>query len=133
MEVISYDISGIRVLRLRGRLEEPDVAAFMRQVYPDLLGRPGVFLLNLEQMDQVSAYGLAVLHDLLRKLGREGSQVGLVAAGQLARDWAALMGEGQVGIYPSEMDGIQGMAVFQRRVSKRRDLGDVLDPDCQEP
>lgn len=130
MEVISYDISGIRVLRLRGRLEEPDVAGFMRQVYPDLLGRAGLFLLNLEQMEQVSAYGLAVLHDLLRKLGREGSQVGLVVAGQLAQDWATLMGEGQVGIYPSEMAGIQGMASFQQRTSKRRDLGDILDPDC---
>ena len=130
MEVISYEMSGIHVLRLRGRLEEPDVAGFMHQVYPDLLRRSGVFLLNLEQMEEVSAYGLAVLHDLLRKLGREGSQVGLVAAGQLACDWATLMGEGQVGIYPTEMAGIQGMASFQKRVSKRRDLGDILDPDC---
>lgn len=130
MEVISYDMSGVRVLRLRGRLEEADVAGFMRQVYPDLLGRPGVFLLNLEQLEQVSAYGLAVLHDLLRKLGRGGSTVGLVVAGPTAQDWATLMGEGQVGIYPSEMAGIHGMVSFQQRSSKQRDTGDVLDPDC---
>jgi hypothetical protein len=129
VEIISYDMSGIRVLRFRGRLEEADVAGFMRQVYPDLLGRPGVFLLNLDQMEQVSAYGLAVLHDLLRKLGREGSPVGLVVAGPLAQDWETLMGEGQVGIYPTEMAGIQGMVSLQTRPGKRSGTG-LLDPDC---
>ena len=141
MEILSYDMSGIRILRLRGHLEEADVAGFMSQVYPDLLGRQGIFLLNLEKMEKISAYGLAVLHDLLRKLGREGSLVGLVVAPSLAEDWATLMGEGQVGLYPSEMEGIQALTSLQARSQKRAGPGfqdphrpgDVLDPGSEGP
>lgn len=116
MEVLSYQMTGVRVVRLRGRLEgEEDAATVARQVYAEIPDAPREVLLNLSEILGVSAYGIAAVYDLVRKLDRAGAQVALVVPPDMAGDWQSLLGEGRVGFYPSETEALKGLGGLRDR------------------
>lgn len=127
MEVLSYEMSGIRVIRLRGRLEaEADIAGLVRQVYGELPGEPGDVLLGLKDLLGCSALGIAALYDLVRKLTRNGARVGLVVPDSAAADWENLLGIGQAGLYPSENEALMALCAYRARANSTPGR---VDPD----
>lgn len=109
-------MTGVRVVRLRGRLEgDADTATLVRQVYAELPEHPREVLFNLSEILGVSAFGIAAVYDLVRKLDRAGAQVALVVPPGMEGDWQALLGEGRAGFYPSETEALKGLGGLRDR------------------
>lgn len=115
MEVLSYDISGVRVVRIRGALTEQNLQAFTRQIYANLSGRDGAVLLNLEFLERLTPLATAAVHELVRKLRREGAPLGLVPPAGPRDEWEILVREDGVCAYGAELEGIQTLAASGRR------------------
>src|SRR5262245_5124246 len=109
MEALTYDISQVRVLRLRGSLDETGTVSFVRQAYREILRHPGHLILNGEALDGLCGTGLAMRDSPVRKLGRAGTRLAVVPPKDPAVDWAMLASENWVELYGSEFSAVQGL------------------------
>ena len=107
METLSYEMSLVRVVRLRGSLDEAGVASFVRQAYREVLRHPGDLVLNLENLDSLCDTGLAMLYHLVRKLGRSGARLGVVPPRRQGLAWEMLASGNWVELFGSEFSAVQ--------------------------
>lgn len=121
MEALSYDLSTVRVIRVRGRMDEAGVATFVRQAYREVLRTPGNLVLNLEALDEVCDSGLAMLYQLVRKLGRSGARLGVVPPKRQGLGWEMLASGTWVELFGSEFSAVQGLTSEARRTKLIRD------------
>ena len=107
METLSYELSQVRVIRLRGSLDEAGVASFIRQAYREILRSPGNLVLNLEALDAVCETGLAMLYHLVRTLGRSGARLAVVPPKRQGLGWEMLAAGNWVELFASELAAVQ--------------------------
>ncbi len=115
MEVLDYRMAALRVVRIRGRLDEADVGSFVRQVYREILDHPGDILLNLEGVDRICVQGIAVVYHLVTRLEHFGAQVGIVVRPDADPSWEDMLSAGRVRRYASELGGVEGLSKTTRR------------------
>ena len=130
METLSYDLSTVRVVRLRGRMDEAGVAAFVRQAYREVLQNPGNLVLNLEALDDLCDTGLAMLYHLVRTLGRSGARLGVVPPVRKSVSWEMLASGNWVELFGSEFAAVQGLTRAKSRkllLDGNRGIGDTLE------
>ena len=127
MEALNYDLATVRVIRLRGRMDEAGVASFVRQAYREILRSPGNLVLNLESLDDVCDSGLAMLYHLVRKLGRSGARLAVVPPRRQGMGWEVLASGSWVELFGSEFAAVQGMTAGRERkmLSNVKDVRDV--------
>lgn len=115
MEALSYEMSQVRVIRLRGRMDEAGTASFVRQGYRELLRHPGHLVLNLEALEDVCDTGLAMLYHLVRKLGRSGARLAVVPPRRPGLGWEVLASGSWVELFGTEFAAVQGLTSEARR------------------